>query len=197
MARRCRYWRRSRPQAREGWMWHPPLDAFAARPRIPKHASASCVVRRTALWSRYIGPYRGDTCKCRGSITYNELATQIPVPDIGPEDAFKVAATGMCRSDCQLSTIQQGAPLVGPITPGHEVAGRIAASAPRCHALRDCRRATWSWSRRHRGARSSSSTSNRTHVRLAWSSELVHRSAELDGNGAGAHRQAAPCRVAY
>ena len=55
---------------------------------------------------------------------------EIPVPDIGPEDVLvKVAATGMCRSDCQLieGYFTQGAPLVGPITPGHEVAGRIAA----------------------------------------------------------------------
>ena len=63
---------------------------------------------------------------------YNEplRLEEIPVPDIGPEDVLvKVAATGMCRSDCQLieGYFTQGAPLVGPITPGHEVAGRIAA----------------------------------------------------------------------
>jgi alcohol dehydrogenase, propanol-preferring len=70
---------------------------------------------------------------------YNEplRLEEIPVPDIGPEDVLvKVAATGMCRSDCQLieGYFTQGAPLVGPITPGHEVAGRIAAirGATRC-----------------------------------------------------------------
>ena len=55
---------------------------------------------------------------------------EIPVPDIGPYDVLvKVAATGMCRSDCQLieGYFTQGAPLADPITPGHEVAGRIAA----------------------------------------------------------------------
>jgi propanol-preferring alcohol dehydrogenase len=55
---------------------------------------------------------------------------EIPVPDIGPDDVLvKVAATGMCRSDCQLieGYFTQRAPLAEPITPGHEVAGRIAA----------------------------------------------------------------------
>ena len=55
---------------------------------------------------------------------------EIDVPDIGPDDVLvKVAATGMCRSDCQLieGYFTQGAPLTDPITPGHEVAGRIAA----------------------------------------------------------------------
>ena len=36
---------------------------------------------------------------------YNEplRLEEIPVPDIGPDDVLvKVAATGMCRSDCQL-----------------------------------------------------------------------------------------------
>ena len=54
----------------------------------------------------------------------------VPVPDIGPADVLvKVAATGMCRSDVQLMEgyFTQGAPLDAPITPGHEVAGRIAA----------------------------------------------------------------------
>jgi propanol-preferring alcohol dehydrogenase len=63
---------------------------------------------------------------------YNEplRLEEIPIPDIGPDDVLvKVAATGMCRSDCQLMEgyFTQGAPLTGPITPGHEVAGRIAA----------------------------------------------------------------------
>ena len=55
---------------------------------------------------------------------------EVPVPDIGPNDVLvKVAATGMCRSDCQLMEgyFTQGAPLTAPITPGHEVAGHIAA----------------------------------------------------------------------
>ncbi len=55
---------------------------------------------------------------------------EISVPDIGQDDVLvKVAATGMCRSDCQLieGYFTQGAPLTEPITPGHEVAGRIAA----------------------------------------------------------------------
>ena len=63
---------------------------------------------------------------------YNEplRLEEIDVPDIGPDDVLvKVAATGMCRSDCQLieGYFTQGAPLTDPITPGHEVAGRIAA----------------------------------------------------------------------
>jgi alcohol dehydrogenase, propanol-preferring len=62
---------------------------------------------------------------------YNEplRLEEIEVPDTGPDDVLvKVAATGMCRSDCQLieGYFTQGAPLPGPITPGHEVAGRIA-----------------------------------------------------------------------
>lgn len=55
---------------------------------------------------------------------------EVPVPDIEPADVLvKVAATGMCRSDCQLMEgyFTQGAPLTAPIIPGHEVAGRIAA----------------------------------------------------------------------
>jgi len=76
---------------------------------------------------------------------YNEplRLEEIPVPDIGPDDVLvKVAATGMCRSDCQLieGYFTQGAPLTDPITPGHEVAGRIAAlgaDVPRTAALSD------------------------------------------------------------
>ncbi|HKV20261.1 MAG TPA: NAD(P)-dependent alcohol dehydrogenase [Mycobacterium sp.] len=60
---------------------------------------------------------------------YNEplRLEEIDVPDIGPGDVLvKVAATGMCRSDCQL--IEGYFPLSEPfpITPGHEVAGHIA-----------------------------------------------------------------------
>ena len=63
---------------------------------------------------------------------YNEplRIEDVPVPDIGPDDVLvKVAATGMCRSDVQLMEgyFTQGAPLTEPITPGHEVAGWIAA----------------------------------------------------------------------
>ncbi|HET6736368.1 NAD(P)-dependent alcohol dehydrogenase [Mycobacterium sp.] len=63
---------------------------------------------------------------------YNEplRLEEIPVPDIEPDDVLvKVEATGMCRSDCQLieGYFTNGSPLTEPITPGHEVAGRIAA----------------------------------------------------------------------
>lgn len=55
---------------------------------------------------------------------------EIPVPDVGPDEVLiKVAAAGMCRSDFQQieGYLSAGAPLSFPATPGHEVAGRIAA----------------------------------------------------------------------
>ncbi|MGB8403449.1 MAG: NAD(P)-dependent alcohol dehydrogenase [Mycobacterium sp.] len=55
---------------------------------------------------------------------------EIPVPDVGADEVLiKVAAAGMCRSDFQLldGYFQQGLPVEFPITPGHEVAGTIAA----------------------------------------------------------------------
>lgn len=55
---------------------------------------------------------------------------EISVPDPGRDEVLvKVAATGMCRSDFQLvdGYFQEGLPVSFPITPGHEVAGRIAA----------------------------------------------------------------------
>lgn len=83
---------------------------------------------------------RGSRCGCIGLMQmraaimhdYNEplRIEEVPVPDVGPADVLvKVAATGMCRSDCQLMEgyFTQGAPLTAPIIPGHEVAGRIAA----------------------------------------------------------------------
>ena len=54
---------------------------------------------------------------------------EIPVPRIGPDEVLvKVAAAGMCRSDFQLieGYFAQGAALSFPMTPGHEVAGRVA-----------------------------------------------------------------------
>jgi alcohol dehydrogenase, propanol-preferring len=61
---------------------------------------------------------------------YNEplRLEEVPVPDIGPDDVLvKVAATGMCRSDCQLMEGYFPLSTAFPIIPGHEVAGRIAA----------------------------------------------------------------------
>jgi len=61
---------------------------------------------------------------------YNEplRLEEIDVPDIGPDEVLvKVAATGMCRSDCQLMEGYFPITASFPITPGHEVAGRIAA----------------------------------------------------------------------
>lgn len=55
---------------------------------------------------------------------------EIPVPEIdSTEVLLKVAAAGMCRSDFQEieGYFSHGAPLTSPITPGHEIAGRIAA----------------------------------------------------------------------
>ena len=55
---------------------------------------------------------------------------EIPVPDVGPDEVLiKVAAAGMSRSDFQQieGYFSAGAPLSFPATPGHEVAGRIAA----------------------------------------------------------------------
>jgi len=66
---------------------------------------------------------------------------EVDVPVTGAEDVLvKVSATGMCRSDCKLieGYFAQGAPLTAPITPGHEVAGRIAstgAGVPRSAGL--------------------------------------------------------------
>jgi propanol-preferring alcohol dehydrogenase len=54
---------------------------------------------------------------------------EIPVPNPGRDEVLvKVAATGMCRSDFQLvdGYFQVPFPLTFPVTPGHEVAGRIA-----------------------------------------------------------------------
>ncbi|MDZ7887023.1 MAG: NAD(P)-dependent alcohol dehydrogenase [Mycobacterium sp.] len=55
---------------------------------------------------------------------------EVPVPDPGPEQVLlKVAATGMCRSDYQLldGYFSDSLPVGLPFTPGHEVAGTIAA----------------------------------------------------------------------
>jgi len=54
----------------------------------------------------------------------------VQVPEVGPTQVLiKVAATGMCRSDFQLvdGYFRQGLPVDLPFTPGHEVAGNIAA----------------------------------------------------------------------
>ena len=54
----------------------------------------------------------------------------VRVPELGPTQVLiKVAATGMCRSDFQLvdGYFRQGLPVDLPFTPGHEVAGTIAA----------------------------------------------------------------------
>ncbi len=63
---------------------------------------------------------------------YNEplQLEEIAVPDFGPDEVLvKVAAAGMCRSDFQLAEgyFQDGLPVSFPITPGHEVAGRVEA----------------------------------------------------------------------
>jgi propanol-preferring alcohol dehydrogenase len=55
---------------------------------------------------------------------------EIPVPDVGANQVLlKVAAAGMCRSDYQLldGYFRDGLPVDLPFTPGHEVAGTIAA----------------------------------------------------------------------
>ena len=55
---------------------------------------------------------------------------EIAVPDFGPDEVLvKVAAAGMCRSDFQLvdGYFHEGLPVAFPITPGHEVAGRVEA----------------------------------------------------------------------
>jgi alcohol dehydrogenase, propanol-preferring len=55
---------------------------------------------------------------------------EIPIPEItSGEVLVKVAAAGMCRSDFQLMDgyFSEGLPVSFPITPGHEVAGTIAA----------------------------------------------------------------------
>jgi len=55
---------------------------------------------------------------------------EIPVPDFGPDEVLvKVAAAGMCRSDYQLvdGYFHEGLPVEFPITPGHEISGRVEA----------------------------------------------------------------------
>jgi alcohol dehydrogenase, propanol-preferring len=55
---------------------------------------------------------------------------EIPVPDFGADEVLiKVAAAGMCRSDFQLvdGYFRDGIPMSFPITPGHEIAGRVEA----------------------------------------------------------------------
>lgn len=55
---------------------------------------------------------------------------EVPVPDFAPDqDLVKVAAAGMCRSDFQLvdGYFADGLPQSFPITPGHEIAGRVEA----------------------------------------------------------------------
>ena len=63
---------------------------------------------------------------------YNEplRLEEIPIPDIASDEVLvKVAAAGMCRSDFQLVNgyFREGIPMGFPMTPGHEVAGTIAA----------------------------------------------------------------------
>ena len=63
---------------------------------------------------------------------YNEplRLEEIAAPDFGSDEVLvKVAAAGMCRSDYQLvdGYFEEGIPMTFPITPGHEVAGRIEA----------------------------------------------------------------------
>jgi alcohol dehydrogenase, propanol-preferring len=62
---------------------------------------------------------------------YNEplRLEEIPVPDIGTDEVLIKVAAGMCRSDFQLMNgcFREGLPVSFPITPGHEVAGTIAA----------------------------------------------------------------------
>ncbi|ADP83974.1 Alcohol dehydrogenase zinc-binding domain protein [Pseudofrankia inefficax] len=56
---------------------------------------------------------------------------EIPVPTPEPDEVLvKVSAAGMCRSDYQLieGYFEQAAPLEFPAVPGHEVAGRVAAT---------------------------------------------------------------------
>jgi len=66
---------------------------------------------------------------------------EIPVPDFGTDEVLiKVAAAGMCRSDFQLvdGYFREGIPMSFPITPGHEIAGRveaIGADVPRSAGL--------------------------------------------------------------
>jgi len=60
---------------------------------------------------------------------------EIPVPDIGSDEVLiKVAAARMCRSNFQLvdGYFQEGLPVSFLITPGHEVAGTIAALGGMC-----------------------------------------------------------------
>jgi alcohol dehydrogenase, propanol-preferring len=63
---------------------------------------------------------------------YNQplVIDEVAVPEAGPGQVLlKVAATGMCRSDFQLvdGYFRAGLPVELPFTPGHEIAGTIAA----------------------------------------------------------------------
>jgi len=64
---------------------------------------------------------------------YNEplRLEEIPVPAITSDEVLvRVTAAGMCRSDFQLMNgyFREGLSVSFPITPGHEVAGTIAAA---------------------------------------------------------------------
>src|SRR5262245_52828413 len=77
------------------------------------------------------GSQQGDSMQMRAArmYGYNEplRLEEIDVPQIGPDEVLvKVAATGMCRSDCQLMEGYFPITASFPITPGHEVAGHIA-----------------------------------------------------------------------
>lgn len=63
---------------------------------------------------------------------FNEplVLDEVPVPEPAKNQVLlKVAATGMCRSDYQLldGYFRDGLPVELPFTPGHEVAGTVAA----------------------------------------------------------------------
>jgi propanol-preferring alcohol dehydrogenase len=55
---------------------------------------------------------------------------EIPIPDIEPTQVLvKVGGAGMCRTDFQLidGYLHSNLPLEFPVTPGHEIAGTVAA----------------------------------------------------------------------
>ena len=59
---------------------------------------------------------------------------EVPVPQIGPDEVLvRVGGAGMCRSDVQLvdGYFEAALQTKFPITPGHEIAGMVAAIGER------------------------------------------------------------------
>src|SRR5262245_54028435 len=100
------------------------LNSFS----VPIHCAA------LAWRSIRIDRDEGDDMKMRAARMYGYQQPlridEVPVPEPGPDAILlKVAACGMCRSDCQLldGYFKGPFPVDFPYIPGHEVTGRVVA----------------------------------------------------------------------